>query len=149
MDQALATFPELYRRFAGADPTSTERGGLSVTRRLVDVARGHLALIGEAAGSVDAVTGDGLSLAFQQALALAKAIKGGNLANYTWEHSRLMRFPRTMSWLLCLLDGRHCLQNVTMRVLAANPSLFDRMLRMHVATIDRQPLAELSLQTAR
>ncbi len=130
--QALDYFPALRKQLAGGRHTSSERGGLSVTRRLVDVTRGNLALVGEASGSVDAVTGDGLSLAFQQALALADAIGTGDLTSYEWRHRQIMRVPRRMSRLLLLLDGRQFLQQGTLQLLSSHPTLFEKLLRMHV-----------------
>ena len=132
VDEALHYFPALRDRLKGARHKSSERGGLSVSRRLVDVTRGNLTLVGEASGSVDAVTGDGLSLAFQQALALAEAIRLGDLTSYEWQHRRIMRVPRIMSRLLVLLDGRTLLQQGTMQLLSWYPALFERLLRVHV-----------------
>ena len=41
-----------------------------------------MALVGDASGTVDAVTGHGLSLSFQQAIPLAEAMRLGDLAHY-------------------------------------------------------------------
>ena len=70
LEQALPQFPELNRRLAGADASSTERGAVTALRSLRRVSRGRTILIGDASGSVDAITGEGLSLSFHQAIAL-------------------------------------------------------------------------------
>ena len=65
-------------------------GAVSVTRKLPLVWRENLALIGEASGSVDAITGEGLTVAFQQALALAEALAAGDLQLYQAAHRRIV-----------------------------------------------------------
>ncbi len=74
LDGALAKVPDLAWRLAGAPPSSTERGAVSATCSLRRVSRGAVALLGDASGSVDAITGDGMCLAFGQALALAEGL---------------------------------------------------------------------------
>jgi flavin-dependent dehydrogenase len=54
---------------------STERGAITSSRKIKAVYREHIALIGDASGSVDAITVEGLYLAFRQATALADAIE--------------------------------------------------------------------------
>ena len=50
------------------------RGTPALTRRLERVHRDNVALVGDASGSVDAITGAGLCLAFQQAERLGEAL---------------------------------------------------------------------------
>jgi menaquinone-9 beta-reductase len=55
-------------RLKDAELASSERGAITVTRRLRRVyRRPHGALVGDASGGVDAITGEGLCLAFRQA----------------------------------------------------------------------------------
>src|SRR5712671_4010269 len=92
-EEAWREFPKLANYLRQAEPSSTERGAVTVTRRLRQVYRGNIALAGDASGSVDAVTGEGLCLSFRQAIALAHAFETGNLASYQVEHRRLLRRP--------------------------------------------------------
>src|SRR5207302_128399 len=62
VEQALEFFPELQERLGEAPRITMERGGISATRRLWVVTQGSVALIGDASGSVDAITGEGLGL---------------------------------------------------------------------------------------
>ena len=82
------------------------RGAISVSTRLPRVIRGRLALIGDASGSVDAITGEGLALAFRQAAILAEALSKNDLAIYQAAHRRIGRIPRLMSRLMLGLGGR-------------------------------------------
>ncbi len=63
--EALQRFPELQARLAGAEASSVEKGALTATCKLKRVSRGNVALIGDASGTVDAITGEGLVPGFQ------------------------------------------------------------------------------------
>ena len=132
LDDALPEFPEVARRLAAADSVSAERGAVTATRRLKAVARGNLALVGDASGSVDAITGEGLCLLFQQSVALAEAMETGDLGKYRAAHRRIGRRPRLMADLMLLMDGRRGLRSRALAALSAHPRLFGRMLAMHV-----------------
>ena len=110
-------------------------GAISATRTLEKVHCGNIALIGEAAGSVDAITGEGLAIAFQQAIALATALRVDNLTDYERAHSGAMRMPLKMAALMLLMDHRRRLRERAFRALAAEPGFFQRMLAMHTGDL--------------
>ena len=114
-------FPELARRLEGAAIVSEERGAVTVTRRLKRIYRGHTVLIGDASGSVDAITGEGMSLAFRQAIALADALVADNLEQYQAAHRRMARRPAFMAQLMLTLDRFPRLRPLVLRTFAANP----------------------------
>jgi 2-polyprenyl-6-methoxyphenol hydroxylase-like FAD-dependent oxidoreductase len=130
LDDAVMRFPDLARRLG--QPIGPIRGGVTASRQLRAVCRGRVALIGDASGSVDAIAGDGLCLAFRQAEALAGALEAGDLSLYAAAHRRLARRPRLMSNLLLMLDRSSCLRHVTVRAFAEYPKWFARVLAMHV-----------------
>ena len=132
---AIARFPVVEARLAGAEPVNLERGGVTVSRRLKAVARGNVALVGDASGSVDAVTGEGLCLLFHQSLALACAMAVGDLSRYQREHQRIGRRPEMMSELMLLLDRSRRLRGRTIHAMAADPRLFARLIAMHVGEL--------------
>ena len=76
LDAAIADFPELQRRLHGARASSVERGAVTISRRLRRVFRGRTVLVGDASGSVDAITGEGLSLSFHHAVAFRGTVPG-------------------------------------------------------------------------
>jgi flavin-dependent dehydrogenase len=135
LDDALPRFPEAARRLRDAEPTTLERGGVSASRRLKSVYRGRVALVGDASGSVDAITGEGLCLLFQQAVALAGALEAGDLSPYQAEHRRIGKRPELMAALMLLMDGRGRLRRRAMRAFEGHPRLFARMLAMHVGKL--------------
>ena len=132
-DEAFLRFPDVSRRLAGARmDASIERGGISAHRRLKAVVRGRVTLVGDASGSVDAITGEGLCLLFQQAAALAAALEAGDLRLYQVEHRRIGRRPEWMADLLLLLDRHRGLRRCAMNAFASHPRVFARLLAMHV-----------------
>lgn len=135
-------FPNLAERLCHATCVGVERGAVTLSRQLKNVHRGNVALVGDASGSVDAITGDGLNLGFRQALALAAAFRAGDLRVYQREHRRLARRPTVMGRLLLLLDSQPKVRHRAMDTLATHPDLFARLLAIHVGTTSPRHLAE-------
>jgi len=134
MDAALPAFREVAARLRGAEIASAERGAVTVTRKLKKVCSGHVALIGDASGGVDAITGEGLCLTFQQAGFLAKSIEAGNLALYQAAHRRLAVRPGNMAQLMLLLERRTWLRERVMNAFVGRPRIFQGMLATHVGS---------------
>jgi flavin-dependent dehydrogenase len=132
LSDLAASFPSLARRLAGAEAVSPVRGGMTRSAKLRAVVRGRIALIGDAAGSVDAVTGEGLSLAFRQAAALSLALKAGDLTGYEAWHRRLTRRPLLMARVLLTMGHHQTLRRLSLHGLAAAPRLFESFLAAHV-----------------
>ena len=63
----LATFGELTDRLRGAEPAGAVRGAGPLRQRTARRTRGHIRLVGDASGYVDALTGEGLRVGFAQA----------------------------------------------------------------------------------
>ena len=135
LEPMVAAFPGLRERLQPAAGAERRMGGITSTSRLRAVSRGHIAVVGDASGSADAITGDGLSLAFQQALVLADAMAAGELGRYEEEHRCISRLPRAMGELLLLMDGRPWLRRRVFSVFAQSPELFARLLALHTRSI--------------
>ena len=135
LDFAVEKIPALRERLAVAETLTEERGAVTATLRLRRVVKGSLALIGDASGSVDAITGEGLCLAFKQAAALADAMVAGDLGAYQHVHGRLYWRPAFMAELMLLLDKSSRLRARAVRALAQDPTLFSNMLAMHVGDV--------------
>ena len=141
MDEALEDFPEAARKLRGAEHGSAERGAVSVTRKLARVTNGSVALMGDASGGVDSITGEGLCLAFKQAELLADSIVAGDLRGYQRGHRALARGPALMADLMLMLEQRHGLRDRVMRSFQREPRLFARMLATHVGAVPMLALA--------
>ncbi len=135
-EDGLSGFPELVARLVGSPASSEVRGALSISRRLRQVWRGNVALIGEASGSVDAITGEGLALAFRQALALGPVLAAGDLSAYAAAHRETSSLPEFMARSMLLLDASALIRRRTLRALSREPGLFGRMLAVHVGELE-------------
>ncbi|HXI39872.1 MAG TPA: FAD-dependent monooxygenase [Bryobacteraceae bacterium] len=132
IDRALEGCPELRERLKGASAAGAERGAVSLSCQLEHVAGKRVALIGDASGSVDVVTGEGMCLAFQQAPQLADALTAGDLSLYAAGHRRLMRRPFFMADAMLLLDRFPALLGRAMRAFSAKPEILATLLANHV-----------------
>jgi flavin-dependent dehydrogenase len=130
-DRLLACFPALAARLGGAPAASSDRGAGPLLQRSRAVWRGNVALVGDAAGYVDAITGEGLAVALHQSAALIEALAAGDLARYAAAHRRIGRLPDNMTALLLAVERRPWLRRRMVRALAAEPALFSRLLGIH------------------
>jgi len=130
--KVLEDLPELRERLNGAELASRERGAITMMYRLKNIARENVALVGDASGGVDAITGEGLRLAFRQALALAAAMEAKHLKGYEETHRELARRPMRMGKLMLLLGRNEALRQRSFGALASKPQLFEDLLAVHV-----------------
>jgi flavin-dependent dehydrogenase len=103
----------------------------------------ELALVGDAAGAPDPITGEGMSLSLLSADALAEAIARGDLGTYSKRRRALAEGSEWLSkWIL--RAARHPrIADRVVRSLAERPELF-RML-LEVAVGARRPVGLLQL----
>lgn len=141
LDALLDELPELRARLSDLlfEPVDRERGALTTTRRLRRVAAklpqyGCVALVGDASGSADAITGEGVGMAFRQAWLLAECIEAEDLARYNREHAATLRLLLTMARAMLLMDRSHSFRARAIGMLAEEPKLFARMLGVHLGT---------------
>jgi menaquinone-9 beta-reductase len=128
----LGDFPEIARRLRCAPMLSQQKGAVSATRRLHRVANSSVALIGDASGSADAITGEGLAMTFRQAQELAYAIEAGSLESYRHAHEEISRLPHAMGALMLTMDRWPALEIRAMQALASNPAIFHELLSVHM-----------------
>ncbi len=132
-DALLARFPVVARRLEGAAPLDEARGSGPLWRPTRARSAGRIALVGDAAGYVDAVTGQGLSLAFTGAEALVDALPRA-LSNEAALSLALTRYDRSLrsAWrryavparaLLALAD-RPTMRRSALGAAARAPRLF-------------------------
>jgi len=141
LEESLTEFPELSARLRGAEVSSIEKGSVSANHKLRRVWRKNVALVGDASGTVDAITGEGLGLAFNQALELADFLKAGELAGYQAAHRRLALRPMIMARLMLTLDGRPRFQQRVLQTFRQRPEIFRRLVAFHVGSLSPFRLA--------
>lgn len=125
----LHRFPALKARVAGAAADSTPWGAGPLERVAIARTADRLALLGDAAGYADALTGEGLSLAFTCAAALADLLPAALAAGATAESLRPYEAAAARAYRPYLLLTRFMLE------VARRPFLRRRL----VATLRRAP----------
>lgn len=141
----LARFPDLVARLSGAEPCSTPHGAGPFEQRSSRVGFGRVLLVGDAAGYLDPITGEGLRLGFLAAIAAVDAIRRDRVDGYGAEWRRLVRgYWWSTTALVALKDSP--LRPLMLPVLSHVPGLFDAILQRlggHVDAGFRNPIEEL------
>ena len=123
-------------------------GATTVSAPFSEPFRGNVALVGDASGTVDAITGEGLAMSFQQAIYLAAAIAANDLSGYPGVHRKLARAPRMMARVLLALADNPLLRRNAIRLLGTFPSVFDTLLSAHGGGNEIDPICALSRKGA-
>jgi flavin-dependent dehydrogenase len=105
------------------------------------VARDKFALVGEASGSADAITGEGLAVSFRQAVVLARAMAVSDLSLYSAAHNHIRRLPQFMARTMLPMDKHSWIRRHALRALTANPALFRQLLAVHVGELPLRKFA--------
>jgi flavin-dependent dehydrogenase len=131
-DALLARFPALAARVDGCAPASTVRGAGPFARGALGCQRGRVALVGDAAGALDPLTGEGITVGLLSARALVAAIaEGAPLARYERERHAILRTPRALARLLLVAAERPLLRHAFVSLVARHPALFDRLVALN------------------
>ena len=136
-DTLIWECPQLARNLREAMPLDELRGSATATLHLKSVVTKDVALIGEASGSVDAVTGEGMTLAFRQAVKLSEAILSNDLRNYAAAHRQLGRLPNLLGNAMLFMDRSAGFRSRALNTLSKNPAIFERLLAIHLGEISR------------
>jgi flavin-dependent dehydrogenase len=97
-DSHLDAFPALKRRLQGADPANAVMGAGPLRQRVRARTAGRVLLVGDAAGYVDALTGEGIAVALRTSAELVDCLRADRPQDYdaAW---------RRVSWECRLLTG--------------------------------------------
>ncbi len=131
----LSRFPGLEERLAGAEFDSETRGAGAFWHRPRARVLDRLVLLGDAAGYIDALTGEGVSLALQGAEALAKVLpdallqRGAREAFRPFERAcdQLWRRYAVLTRSMLALARRPSLRRAVVRGLGRHPEAFNRL----------------------
>ena len=96
-DDHLAMFPALREQVAGAESAGDVLGAGPLHQRAVHRVAGRVLLVGDAAGYVDALTGEGVALAIAQARAAVAAIVDGDPDRYERDWHTITRRYRLLT----------------------------------------------------
>src|SRR5262245_15736744 len=127
--ELLERFPRLARRLSGAEPTSPVEGAARLHERAVRRFAPGVALVGDAAGHLDPLTGEGVTLGLRCARSLVDAVaRGAPLGDYERAYRALSRGYYWMTGLLLEVGARPWLRRRLIAALVRQPELFDRLL---------------------
>ena len=127
-EMMLARFPTLDARLRGASVTTSLKGAGPFRRGARRVRRGRLALVGDAAGFLDAITGEGVALGFSGAREVARALASGRgLDGYERAYRRLRRRHVVVTEFLLVLAARPWLRRRVIGALSRRPGIFGRV----------------------
>ena len=134
-EDLLPRFPVLERLLAGAAHDSLPRGAGPLLRRAAARTADRLVLLGDAGGYVDALTGEGLSIAFGCAMDLAAilpralAAGAGRASLWPYEAAWRRRFLPYWAWtrVMLALARRPALRHRVLGMAAARPAPFERL----------------------
>jgi len=133
-DRQLLGFPALAAKLSGAEVVSDARGAGPFWQRARRRVSGNVALVGDAAGYTDAVTGEGIALALRTGEALAQIFaERGSPAGYERAWWRITREHRAFAALLDFAVAHPRIRGAAFRALARVPSLFETLLRRAMA----------------
>jgi flavin-dependent dehydrogenase len=124
-DEQLAAFPALASRLRGQTAVSTSRGAGPLRQRVRARVQGRVLLVGDAAGYIDALTGEGLALSLAAAAELVDSLVHDRPASYERAWSRVSRRSRWITESLLWGRGRPALARRIVPLAARAPRLFD------------------------
>ncbi len=122
-DDLLAGLPVLRERLAGV-PAGRVLGAGPLRQRTSRRVAGRVLLVGDAAGYVDALTGEGLALGLAQARAAVAAVRAGRPGGYEQSWRRLTRRHDLLTHGLLAASARPLLRRRLVPAAHAAPWLF-------------------------
>jgi flavin-dependent dehydrogenase len=142
-DTLLELFPTLARRLSGAVASSAVRGAGPFHQRVRSRVAERIALVGDAAGYVDPVTGEGVSLGLRTAHAVVEVLATGEpLAAYDRRYRHLAREYTVLTNTLLVLRRYPGLRTAVIAALQRAPDLFDRLLAINAGQL---PISSLGV----
>ncbi len=123
-DELLASFPVLRARLRGARPATEVRGAGPLRQVATAPRAGRVLLVGDAAGYVDALTGEGIAVGLATARAAVDAVVAGRPEAYPRAWRAATRRYRWSATALLQVTARPALRRRLVPAAAALPAAF-------------------------
>jgi flavin-dependent dehydrogenase len=124
---SLADFPELMGRLAGAEPVTPIRGAGPLRQSARAPSQGRVLLVGDAAGYVDALTGEGLATGLATASAAVSAVLAGRPETYDARWRAATRRYRWLTGSLVAAANQPLVRRAIVPAAVRVPWLFSRL----------------------
>jgi flavin-dependent dehydrogenase len=124
-DRQLAGFPELAGRLGGHRAVTPVRGAGPLRQRATAKVAGRVLLVGDAAGYIDALTGDGIAVALACAPHLVRCVREARPQDYEHAWRRASRAYRLITTSLLWLRDRPRLAPLIVPAAARFPAVFE------------------------
>jgi len=147
LSNLLSSFPQLESRLSDARQIGQAQALGPLLQRRSQILSDGVALVGDAAGYIDAITGEGISLALECAEALtqvaANALKfqqrhkagiitSSDLAPYAKDYKAITRNYRFLTKAALWLNRHPAMQEAWIRFLSKHPAIFQRVLSLNM-----------------
>lgn len=129
-DDQLAAFPALAARLAAAPHRSSDRAAGPLRQRVRSRTAGRVLLVGDAAGYVDALTGEGLGIAFGGAEMLVDCVLADRADDYDRRWRRMSRRYRLLTAGLLQASGVAPVRSMIVPAASALPAVFGGMVNL-------------------
>ncbi len=123
----IAQYPELEARLRSVDPASKLRGAGPLRQRARARTLGRTLLAGDAAGYVDALTGEGMRMGFEEGKAAVESVLTNNLHTYESEWRKITRSYRILAGGLLWASNNRLVRPMIVPVAKTLPSVFTRI----------------------
>jgi menaquinone-9 beta-reductase len=145
-EHCLDQFPHLGKRLAGALPTDSLTAVGPLEQRVSNTIADGVAMIGDSAGYMDAITGEGISLALGSALLFEKQViplmqshpkkivSTTDLQPFQRMQAGLFHQYASLADLALFFAGKPWLAGLAIDLLAARPELFQYLLSCNLGT---------------
>lgn len=123
----LEEFPEVAQRLSGRAPASEVRGAGPLEQRTRRRTAGRVLLVGDAAGYVDAITGEGFAVGLAGAEALVGAVRADDPESYERAWRALTRTSRMLTTGLLRASQVAPVRDALVPAASRFPSVFTRV----------------------
>lgn len=125
--EIVGLLPDLERRLRASEPASKLRGAGPLRQNVKARTSGRAMLVGDAAGYVDALTGEGMRVGFEEGFAAVQSIIENFPSTYEANWNRITRSYRILAGGLLWASSNRVIRPLITPTAAALPPVFRRI----------------------
>ncbi|MBC7462926.1 MAG: NAD(P)/FAD-dependent oxidoreductase [Actinobacteria bacterium] len=126
-DEIISRVPMLRRHLESAEPASKLRGAGPLRQDVPARSRGRVLLVGDAAGYVDALTGEGMRVGFAEGQAAVLAVLANDPQSYEAQWQRITRSYRLLAGGLLWASSNHIIRSMIVPAAQTFTPVFSRL----------------------